>query len=237
MARTINSADYANKRNDILDVAQRLVESKGYEQVSIQDILAELDISKGAFYHYFPSKPALLEAMVERICEGVASILSEVAAKPDLTASQKLNQFYRLIGHWKTREKSLLQAFMRVWYADENAVLRQKIRAEMVRRIGPLFAQIIQQGMQQEVMAPAFPARAGELMVVLIQDMNDAVAWQLLASDAEGDNFAAAIETFGAYGDLMEKALGVAPGTLEIAEAETLKKWLVTCVANAPHMA
>jgi len=56
---------------EILDVAQRLVNTKGYEQMTIQDLLDELQISKGAFYHYFGSKQALLEAIIERIVDEV----------------------------------------------------------------------------------------------------------------------------------------------------------------------
>ncbi len=41
------------RRSEILDVAQRLIATKGYEQMTIADIQAELGISKGAFYHYF----------------------------------------------------------------------------------------------------------------------------------------------------------------------------------------
>ena len=53
MARTIKPHEYAEKRNDILDAAQRLVYSKGYERMTIQDILDDVHISSGAFYHYF----------------------------------------------------------------------------------------------------------------------------------------------------------------------------------------
>ena len=67
MARIVKEQAYAVKRNEILDVAQRLVYTKGYEQMTIQDILDGLPISKGAFYHYFDSKQALLEALIERM--------------------------------------------------------------------------------------------------------------------------------------------------------------------------
>ncbi len=42
MARTVKEEEYAVKRKEILDAAQRLVYTKGYEQMSIQDILNEL---------------------------------------------------------------------------------------------------------------------------------------------------------------------------------------------------
>ncbi len=47
------------ERNEILTAAQRIVFAKGYERMTIQDILADLKISSGAFYHYFDSKPAV----------------------------------------------------------------------------------------------------------------------------------------------------------------------------------
>ena len=67
MARIVKEEVYAEKRNAILDVAQRLIYTKGYEQMTIQDMLDDLQISKGAFYHYFDSKQAVLEALVERM--------------------------------------------------------------------------------------------------------------------------------------------------------------------------
>ena len=67
MARILKEEEYTVKRNEILDVAQRLIYTKGYEQMTIQDMLDDLQISKGAFYHYFDSKQAVLEALVERI--------------------------------------------------------------------------------------------------------------------------------------------------------------------------
>jgi AcrR family transcriptional regulator len=46
------------RRTEILDVAQSLFYRKGYEPTSVQDIITEIGIAKGTFYHYFsaPSK-------------------------------------------------------------------------------------------------------------------------------------------------------------------------------------
>ena len=40
MARTVDQVAHALRRDEFLDVAQRLLETKGYEQVSIQDVRA-----------------------------------------------------------------------------------------------------------------------------------------------------------------------------------------------------
>ena len=48
MARTVNVAVHAVRREAFVEAAQRLMQTKGYEQMSIQDLLDELDASRGA---------------------------------------------------------------------------------------------------------------------------------------------------------------------------------------------
>lgn len=93
MARTVKKDEFATKRNEILNAAQRLVYTKGYERMTIQDILEILQISKGAFYHYFDSKPAVLEALIERIGEETNKPLLPILQNPNLSAIEKLRGF------------------------------------------------------------------------------------------------------------------------------------------------
>jgi len=70
VARTVNLEVHKVRRDAFLDIAQRLIVTKGYEQMSIQDVLDELEASRGALYHYFDSKQALLDGVVERFADG-----------------------------------------------------------------------------------------------------------------------------------------------------------------------
>src|SRR6266487_2074070 len=106
MARTVNEKEYRVKLNEILDVAQRLVYTKGYDQMAIQDILDELQISKGAFYHYFDSKPALLEALIERLGQEALRLLNPIVQDPHLGALDKLQRFFDTAVRWKTARKA-----------------------------------------------------------------------------------------------------------------------------------
>src|SRR5215472_1404116 len=137
MARIIKEEEYAGKRNAILDVVQRLVYSKGYEQMTIQDILDDLQISKGAFYHYFDSKPALLEALVERMEVEVEKLLLPIVHDPEVAALQKLQRFFDTINQFKTARKDFLLALMQSWYKDENAIVRQKMTMRGIKHIKP----------------------------------------------------------------------------------------------------
>src|SRR5262245_7929118 len=108
VARTINEKEYALKRTEILDVTLRLIYTKGYEQMAIQDILDQLKISKEAFYHYFDSKPALLEALIERLQQDALRVLTPIVRDPDLPALTKLQRYFDAAGQWKAAHKAFV---------------------------------------------------------------------------------------------------------------------------------
>ena len=92
MARTLDPAAHAVKRDAFLDAAQRLIQTKGYEGTSVQDVLSEVDTSKGAFYHYFDSKSALLDGVIARMVDGALASVQPIVDGPDLPATDKLRR-------------------------------------------------------------------------------------------------------------------------------------------------
>src|SRR5260370_17709231 len=128
MARTVNPTLHTVGRDAFLDVAQRVVQTKGYEAMSIQDVLDELEASKGAFYHYFDSKQALLEAVVERFTDGAMASLAPVLNDPELPALRKLEKVFAGIASLKAEQKELMLAIIEVWNSDDNAIFRSHVR-------------------------------------------------------------------------------------------------------------
>jgi AcrR family transcriptional regulator len=112
VARTVNPTLYTVRRDAFLDVAQRLIQTKGYEAMSIQDLLNELEASKGAFYHYFDSKQALLEAVVERFADGAIASVAPILNDPDLPALRKLERVLAGIANLKAEQKELMLAII-----------------------------------------------------------------------------------------------------------------------------
>src|ERR1700694_6237799 len=92
MARTLNVELHKVRRDAFLDVAQRLIQTKGYELMTIQDVLDELETSRGALYHYFDSKQALLDGVVDRFADRGMSAVAPIMAAPDVPALRKLER-------------------------------------------------------------------------------------------------------------------------------------------------
>src|SRR5207302_8024924 len=117
VARTMNPTLHTVRRDAFLDVAQRLVETKGYEAMSVQDVLDALEVSKGAFYHYFESKQALLEAVVDRFADGGMAAIAPILGDPTLPALEKLERVFAGIAGWKAERKELVLGLIAGWNA------------------------------------------------------------------------------------------------------------------------
>ncbi len=65
------------KRQELLNAAERLFCQQGYEKTSVQDILSATVLSKGGFYHHFASKEEVLTALCERRAERAAAFTAE----------------------------------------------------------------------------------------------------------------------------------------------------------------
>ncbi|NTU81102.1 MAG: TetR/AcrR family transcriptional regulator [Chloroflexales bacterium] len=225
MARSVNEKEYALRRNAILDVTQRLVYSKGYEQMAIQDILDELQISKGAFYHYFDSKPALLEALIERMQQEMLQMVIPIVQNPHLGALEKLQRFFDVAVHWKTARKTFMLELTRVWYTDHNAIVRQKMMAMLSRGAIPLLTEIFRQGIREDVFNIPFPDQIGAIYLSLIQAIGDGFAELLLIDEPQGDELQRAERLIAAYTDALERLLGTPAGSLHLMDIESLKEW------------
>src|SRR5215469_1385891 len=171
MVRTVNEAAHAQRRNAILDTAQRAVITKGYEQMAIADMLNDLQISSGAFYHYFDSKPALLLALVERMGDEIEQVVLPIVHDPVSDALKKLQRFFAALDQWKFAHKRLILAYLPVWYGDENAIVRHKLYQARVKRLTPWLEEIIQQGSREGVFTAPYPDQTSRMVISLLEDI------------------------------------------------------------------
>lgn len=228
MPRVVKEDDYAARRNEILNVARQLVYTKGYEQMSIQDILDTLKISKGAFYHYFDSKQALMDGLIERMLDEAEQILRPIVESKELSAIEKLQLYFDAGGRWKVAQKAFMLDLLRVWRTDANALMRQKQEAAAMKRIAPVLAEIVRQGIAEGVFSTKYPEQFGSMIVGLSRGFEESVSDLLLADKPPPDALERLEAAIGAYSDSMERILGAPAGSLPLGDIEILKEWLPT---------
>ncbi|HEV2635849.1 MAG TPA: TetR/AcrR family transcriptional regulator [Actinocrinis sp.] len=83
MARTAARDEVAEPVTErLIAAATRLFAEHGYESTSVQDVVSAAGVTKGAMYHYFDSKDALLYEIYHRLLAMQAGQLEQIAAGP-----------------------------------------------------------------------------------------------------------------------------------------------------------
>jgi len=225
MARTVNPTLYTVRRDAFLDVAQRLIQTKGYEAMSVQDLLDELEASKGAFYHYFDSKQALLEAVVERFANGAMASLAPVLNDPELPALTKLEKVFAGIATLKAEQKDLMLAIIKVWDSDGNAIVREKVRRLSERIMVPLFSAVVRQGVDEGTLRVDSPDETARVLVSLMQGFQLQATDLFIARQAGRISFEVVQRAVAANTRAFEQILGIPKGSLKLTDDATLRFW------------
>ncbi len=225
MARTLNPVAHAVRRDAFLDAAQRLIQSKGYDQMSVQDVLQEIHASKGAFYHYFDSKEALLAAVVDRMVETTTAAAGPVAMDPDVPALEKLSRLFASIAEWKGERTDLMMELVRVWFSDANSIVRDQLRRGVQARLTPLLAAILRQGTAEGTFSTGSPEHSADVFVSLVLGLNDKATQLFLARRAGTVSFEDVELTLGAYAEAFERILGLSPGSWPLNDPRALHAW------------
>jgi AcrR family transcriptional regulator len=225
MPRTLDLEAHAVRRDAFVEVAQRLIQEKGYEQMSIQDVLDELDASRGAFYHYFDSKAALLDGVIRGMVDAAVAALQPVVDDPDRTAVEKFNGLFAGIASWKAERTELLQELLHVWLSDDNAIVREKFRRGVVTRLTPALTTIVSQGVAEGCFTVSSSDDAARVIVALVLGANEHAGELFVARQAGLLSFEAVEGALAAYPEAIERILGARPGSLRWYDSESLLPW------------
>jgi AcrR family transcriptional regulator len=194
--------------------------------MAIADILGKMHISSGAFYHYFDSKPALLLALVERMGDEVEQLVLPIIQDSTLSPLNKLQRFFATLEHRKREQKRFVLAYLRVWYGDENAIVRHKLYTIRVKRFTPWLEEIIQEGTREGVFQTPYPDQAARLVISLLEDLGYATVELILSEERKPDDLSRLERIVTATVDALERVLGAPTGCMPSASHEELSLWL-----------
>jgi hypothetical protein len=167
----------------------------------------------------------LLAAIVDRLVDTAMSVVGKVVDDDRLSATQKFRAYFRTIASIKAEQVDFLVELMKVWYSDDNAIVREKLRREQIRRVTPHIAAIIRQGVAEGSFALSDPEQMARVVLALILDTGDE-AGEMFALRRAGDmDFATVLRRMETYQQALERLLGVKPGELNLVDEPTLRLW------------
>ncbi|MEZ0113293.1 AcrR family transcriptional regulator [Catenulispora sp. EB89] len=95
VGRAGKTARGARRRAEILDVAAHLFAQRGYRGVATAEIAQQIGITEPALFYYFPTKAALLQAVIEQRDAASRGIVADLAALGGLAAIDGMPAFAR----------------------------------------------------------------------------------------------------------------------------------------------
>lgn len=164
----------AERRNEILDVAERLFCTRGYDQTSTNDILAEIGIARGTLYYHFTSKEDILDAMIDRILDEIIRRTSRIALDTSVPVLERLTQSV-LAANVDTKTGDMILEQM---HKPQNALMHAKMQERLLKQLIPVFVQLIEDGISQGLMQADDPENTIEMLLLYSNTVfDDAIAY------------------------------------------------------------
>ena len=218
------------RRAQFLDVALSLMLKHGYDRTSLNDIIAEAGSSKGAFYHYFPSKEALLEALAERTAEQAFEVLKHISSASDMDPLNRLNTFLAASRQVKLDMADEGWRVFSALFQKGNEVLFQRITSAWEAQFTPIITDLITAGVKQNAFDTDDARGVAELLQWLVSSTYPAVVAALAANTLEERR--SSIEAFARrlrlHGVAIDRLLGLPDGSVHIIEPGYADAFLAT---------
>ncbi len=166
-------------RTRILDVAERLVQTRGFNGFSYADIAVEVGITKASLHYHFATKAELGRMLVERYTEAFNAALAAIATG-SRDAQQRLRDYVSLYTNVLSDQRMCLCGMVAAEYGTLPSQMQTAIRAFFEINESWLTAQI-EHGVQAGRLSPRLSSRDAARMLV------GALEGEMLVARAYGD--------------------------------------------------
>lgn len=157
----------SEKYNRILDAFQELLDKKNIQTISVSEIAQTAGIGKGSIYYYFPSKDAILEALVERNYEKPLETAKQLAAQTEISPFTRMAMIFQACRN--SREEFQKQdSTGRAESAQAETFLHHQYLKHLISELKPTLTQIIQQGIDNGEIHFDYPGALAEIVLIVL---------------------------------------------------------------------
>lgn len=162
------------RRDEILDVAQRLFAVKGFDHSSITDIQKEIGIARGTLYYHFKSKEDILDGIIDRITTDLVGKAKAIVAQKEIPVLKRLTIMMRAVNV----NDDLGTEIMRQVHKPQNALMHQKMQEGLLAGLNPVVTSLVEEGLAQGICHTKYPEEVVEMTLLYSNTAFDALAEQ-----------------------------------------------------------
>lgn len=158
--RVVKEAE--ERKEEILDAAEKLFGTKGFDNTSTNDILTEVGIARGTLYYHFKSKEEILDGVIRRMTERMMTEAKKIVRNRELPL---LERFTKAILSLNV-ESQIGYEVMEQVHRPQNALMHRKMQKMLLTGINPIFTELIEEGVRKGICHTDYPEEAVEMTML-----------------------------------------------------------------------
>jgi AcrR family transcriptional regulator len=191
------------RAQEILDVAEQLMNEKGYRETSVSDIVKKVGVAQGTFYYYFSSKEEVLETLIKRNVTRIFIDSEQVINIVSMNAKQKfevmVKKAFKSVSEGKLTNEDL--------YHEDYLHIMDKINRQNEKIFAPLLMKLVEEGIQEGCFKVLHSAETVDFIIKIFGCLSE-----FLYKKYTSEEITYRVEIAK---KLFETALGLDEGTLE----------------------
>ena len=157
------------KYDKILDALQNLLQDRNIQNISVSDIAKEAEIGKGSIYYYFPSKDAILDALIERNYEQPLKTAKNLANRTEISPFTRMAMILQACRNSSAAFLKQNNSTVREGTsAQDIAFLHLKYMNHLITELKPTLTEIIEQGIASNDIHFEYPAALAEIVLIVL---------------------------------------------------------------------
>lgn len=185
----------AERKQELLKTAYELFLSKGYDSVSVDEIITKAGIAKGTYYYYFKSKEETLEEVIDMML-AKEEVKAQAILEMPIPVPQKI---VGIISSFRPDQPE--QGIVTTLNRKENLLMHDRVNAKLIEKTVPLLIKAAEEGISQGIINCDYLEERIRILMILSNQIFD----EGMTSEA----------TINVYIDIVEKMLGTQKGTME----------------------
>ena len=214
------------RKKQILETSEKLFCEKGYEKTSVQDILNELHLSKGSFYHHFDSKERLLHAMCESHAMAAASLFPRTDGALD--GMGRINRVLSAMIPFNGEGLRFLMMIMPVFPMPEGRSIREGYQDALKKAWLPVMTQTLDGVRETREIYCEEPEGIAGICLDLLNDLWCKVSEEIILAETDPNrqnaDLGEMMSTIVRYRSVLENILSAPYGSLVLLDVDHLNE-------------
>ena len=157
----------------ILDSLQELLQERDIDKISVSDIAENIGIAKGSIYYYFPSKEAIVDALIERNYKKAIETARKLESKKDVSCIERMEKIFIACQEsskelLKNRRPTISAENNNPVLLKEQAYIHAKYMKYIIRELKPSLTEIIKQQIEEGTLKFDYPEQLAEILLIVL---------------------------------------------------------------------